>query len=282
MFGACAPFGAGNCVTVEAAHHASLAWRSAAIRQLTGLSSRHAVTPPRRPALGSCSSCTAAASLSALRGDRRGAGRGRDAGKHRRSRFAVPSASAEPGVEPSSRPHVSEWDEDTHYDVVVVGGGHAGCEARYFIHVASIILRVTCTNLRQHLFGGTTKCGRSRWPQAALASARLGARTLLLTLNLDRIAWQPCNPAIGGPAKSQLVHEARTASLRRCRCPQLTACAEASWFPQVDALGGEMGKMADRTYLQRRVLNRSKGPAARFPAALCGSMCVMSLPARRL
>ncbi|RWW57454.1 hypothetical protein BHE74_00035762 [Ensete ventricosum] len=57
--------------------------------------------------------------------------------------------------------------------------------------------------------------------EAALASARLGARTLLLTLNLDRIAWQPCNPAVGGPAKSQLVHE-------------------------VDALGGEIGKIADR------------------------------------
>ena len=102
--------------------------------------------------------------------------------------------------------------------MVVVGGGHAGCEA-------------------------------------ALAAARLGCRTLMLTLNLDRIAWQvgvqqlaaqasatpdltssrvqPCNPAVGGPAKSQLVHE-------------------------VDALGGEMGKMADRTYVQKRVLNMSK------------------------
>jgi len=85
------------------------------------------------------------------------------------------------------------------FEVVVVGAGHAGCEA-------------------------------------ALAAARLGCRTLLLTLNLDKIAWQPCNPAVGAPAKSQLVHE-------------------------VDALGGEIGKMADRTYLQKRLLNSSRGPA---------------------
>ncbi len=92
---------------------------------------------------------------------------------------------------------VPQFQDD--FDIVVVGAGHAGCEA-------------------------------------ALASSRLGCRTLLLTLNLDKIAWQPCNPAVGAPAKSQLVHE-------------------------VDALGGEIGKMADRTYLQKRLLNLSRGPA---------------------
>ena len=81
----------------------------------------------------------------------------------------------------------------------MVGGGHAGCEA-------------------------------------AITAARLGLNTALFSLNLDRIAWQPCNPAVGGPAKSQLVHE-------------------------VDALGGVIGRLADATALQKRVLNSSRGPA---------------------
>jgi tRNA uridine 5-carboxymethylaminomethyl modification enzyme len=85
------------------------------------------------------------------------------------------------------------------FELIVVGGGHAGCEA-------------------------------------ALTAARLGIRTALLSLNLDRIAWQPCNPAVGGPAKSQLVHE-------------------------VDALGGVIGRLADATALQKRILNASRGPA---------------------
>ncbi len=85
------------------------------------------------------------------------------------------------------------------FDVIVVGGGHAGCEA-------------------------------------AMAASRMGLSTALFTLNIDRIAWQPCNPAVGGPAKSQLVHE-------------------------VDALGGVIGWMADLTALQKRVLNASRGPA---------------------
>ncbi|MEA5414456.1 tRNA uridine-5-carboxymethylaminomethyl(34) synthesis enzyme MnmG [Synechococcus sp. BA-132 BA5] len=85
------------------------------------------------------------------------------------------------------------------FDLIVVGGGHAGCEA-------------------------------------ALTAARLGVSTALFSLNLDRIAWQPCNPAVGGPAKSQLVHE-------------------------VDALGGVIGRLADATALQKRLLNASRGPA---------------------
>lgn len=86
------------------------------------------------------------------------------------------------------------------YAVIVVGGGHAGCEA-------------------------------------ALAAARLGCKTLMITMNLDTIAQLSCNPAIGGPAaKSHLVRE-------------------------IDALGGEMGKVIDQTYLNIRMLNLSRGPA---------------------
>lgn len=85
------------------------------------------------------------------------------------------------------------------YDIAVIGAGHAGCEA-------------------------------------ALASARLGMKTVILTINLDSIANMPCNPSIGGTAKGHLVRE-------------------------IDALGGEMGKVADKTKLQTRMLNLRKGPA---------------------
>lgn len=88
-----------------------------------------------------------------------------------------------------------------HYDVIVVGAGHAGCEA-------------------------------------ALAAARMGAKTLCLTLNLDVIAYMPCNPSVGGPAKGVVVRE-------------------------IDALGGEMAKNVDKTYIQMRLLNTRKGPAVR-------------------
>ena len=87
----------------------------------------------------------------------------------------------------------------TDYDIIVVGAGHAGVEA-------------------------------------ALAAARMGRRTLILTLSLDNIAMLPCNPSIGGPGKSHLVRE-------------------------IDALGGEMGVAADRASIQRRLLNMGKGPA---------------------
>ncbi len=87
------------------------------------------------------------------------------------------------------------------YDVIVVGAGHAGCEA-------------------------------------GLASARLGLNTLVLTINLDMVAFMPCNPSIGGPAKGIVVRE-------------------------IDALGGEMGRNIDKTYIQMRMLNTGKGPAVR-------------------
>src|SRR5690625_1670825 len=87
------------------------------------------------------------------------------------------------------------------YDVIVVGAGHAGSEA-------------------------------------ALAAARMGSKTLLVTIDLDMVAYMPCNPSIGGPAKGIVVRE-------------------------IDALGGEMGRNIDKTYIQMRLLNTAKGPAVR-------------------
>ncbi|HQR42253.1 MAG TPA: FAD-dependent oxidoreductase, partial [Gemmatales bacterium] len=93
------------------------------------------------------------------------------------------------------------------FDIIVVGAGHAGCEA-------------------------------------ALAAARMGLKTALLTMNCDMVGAMSCNPAIGGVGKGQLVRE-------------------------IDALGGEMGKLTDRAGLQFRLLNRSKGPAMHGPRAQC-------------
>src|SRR5579859_437075 len=93
------------------------------------------------------------------------------------------------------------------YEVIVVGAGHAGCEA-------------------------------------ALASARMGRKTLLLTMNLDSVALMPCNPSMGGPAKGHLIKE-------------------------IDALGGEIGRNTDRTFIQIRLLNTSKGPAVQALRAQC-------------
>src|ERR1700741_4502952 len=94
---------------------------------------------------------------------------------------------------------------DEHFEVIVIGAGHAGCEA-------------------------------------ASAAARIGANTALITLNLDLIGQMACNPAIGGIGKGHLVRE-------------------------VDALGGVMGRVIDRTGIQFRLLNRSRGPAVQAPRA---------------
>ena len=94
-----------------------------------------------------------------------------------------------------------------HYDVLVIGGGHAGCEA-------------------------------------ACASANMGAKTCLVTMDMNKIAQMSCNPAVGGIAKGQIVRE-------------------------IDALGGQMGLVTDATAIQFRMLNRSKGPAMWSPRAQC-------------
>ncbi|KUK75581.1 MAG: tRNA uridine 5-carboxymethylaminomethyl modification enzyme MnmG, partial [Proteiniphilum acetatigenes] len=89
------------------------------------------------------------------------------------------------------------------YDIIVVGAGHAGCEA-------------------------------------ATAAANMGSQTLLITMDMNKIAQMSCNPAVGGVAKGQIVRE-------------------------IDALGGQMGIVSDRTAIQFRMLNRSKGPAMWSP-----------------
>ncbi|HRR29454.1 MAG TPA: FAD-dependent oxidoreductase, partial [Victivallales bacterium] len=106
------------------------------------------------------------------------------------------------------------------YDVIVVGGGHAGCEAAH-------------------------------------AAARIGAKTLLITMNMDHIAQMSCNPAIGGIAKGQVTRE-------------------------IDALGGLQGKVADAAAIQFRILNKKKGPAVWSPRAQCDKVCYQRAMKREL
>ncbi len=115
---------------------------------------------------------------------------------------------------------MSEYLATYEYDIVVVGAGHAGCEA-------------------------------------ALAAARLGAKTALLTMNCDTVAQMSCNPSIGGIAKGQMVRE-------------------------IDALGGEMAKVIDETGIQFRMLNRTKGPAMHSPRAQADKKAYQFSMKRRL
>src|SRR5690242_20660175 len=112
------------------------------------------------------------------------------------------------------------WKYPKVFDVLVIGAGHAGCEAAH-------------------------------------AAARMGAETLLLTMNLDTIAKMSCNPAIGGTAKGHIVRE-------------------------IDALGGLMGKVADETGIQFRMLNASKGPAVWSPRAQADKFAYAAAMKRRL